>query len=101
MLSAFAILAMIHINTVRAITNGRITTWLDAQHQYAAIEQRAVQRPALYAVAAMAATAATAATGRTRPRPTPRRGAAAAGTAAAQGRAGREQVHPWCTRLPR
>ena len=83
---------------VRAIANGRITTWLDAQHQYTAIAQRAVQRPALHAVAAMAATAAT---GRTRPRPTPRRGAAAAGPAAAQGRAGREQVRPLCTRLPR
>ena len=51
--------------------------------------------------------AATAATSRTRPRPTPRRGAAgaagaaAAGPAAAQGRAGREPVRPWRTRLPR
>ena len=28
-------------------------------------------------------------------------GAASAGPAAAEGRAGREQVHPWCIRLPR
>ena len=41
-----------------------------------------------------------AATDRTRPRPTPRRGAAAVGLASARGRAGREQVRPWCTRLP-
>ena len=45
----------------------------------------------------MAATAATAATGRTRPRPTPRRGvaeAAAEDPVAAQGRTGREAVQP-------
>jgi len=66
-----------------------------------AIAQRAVEQPALHAVAVIAAMAATAATGRTRPRPTPRRGAAAAGPVAAQSRAGREQVRPWYTRLPR
>jgi hypothetical protein len=49
--------------------------WLDAQHQYMVIAQRAVGRPALHAVAATAATVATAAPGRTRTRPrlTPRR----------------------------
>ena len=53
----------------------------------------------------MEATAVTAATGRTRPRPTPRRGAvgaagaAAAGPAAAQSRAGREPVRP-CVYTP-
>lgn len=64
----------------------RITTWLDVQHQYMVIAQRAVARPALHAVAAMAATAviaATAGTGRTHPRPTPRRGVAGAAGAAA------------------
>ena len=79
-----------------------LATWLDAQHQYRAIAQRAPRRTAPHAVAAMAATAATAATvvapRRTRPRPTPRRGAAgaaeaaAAGPAAAQSHAGREPV---------
>ena len=74
----------------RVNTNRRITTWLDAQHQYTVIAQRAVERPALYAVAV---TAVMAATGRTRTRLTLRNGAAsAAGPAAAQGRAGREQV---------
>ena len=70
-----------------------------------AIAQRAVERPAPHAVAAIAAMAAT---GRTRTRPTPRRGAAGAvgaasagRGAAAHGRAGREPVRPWCTRLPR
>ena len=87
----------------KAITNGRVTTWLDAQHQYTAIAQRAVERPALHAVAAMAATAV----GPTRTRPSPRQGAAgqagavSLGPVAAEGRAGREQAHPWRTRLPR
>ena len=70
-----------------------------------AIAQRVVERPALYAVAAVAATAAT---GPTRPRPSLRRreagaaGTAAAGRlAAAQGRAGRQLVRPWYTRLPK
>lgn len=77
-------------------------TWLDVQHRYWAIAQRALQRPALHAVAV------TAATGRTRPRPTTLRrgsagaaGAVAAVPAAAQGRGGRDPVRPWCTRLPR
>ena len=66
-----------------------------------AIAQRAVQRPAPHVVAALAATR------RIRIRPTPRRraaaaaGAVSAGPAAAEGRAGREQVRPWCIRLPR
>ena len=34
------------------ITNRRIAKWLDAQHQYRAIAQRARQRPALHVVAA-------------------------------------------------
>ena len=63
------------------------------------IAQRAVERPALHAVVVLAAMAAT---GRTRIRLTLRHGAvSAAGPVAAQGRAGREQVRPWCTRLPR
>jgi hypothetical protein len=82
---------------VRANTNRRITTWLDAQHQYEAIEQRAVERPALHAVAVITAMVATVL--HTRTRPTLRRGAtgvarAAAGPAPAQDRAGREQVRP-------
>jgi len=82
---------------VRAITNGRNTIWLDAQHQYAAIALLAVERPALHAVAVIAALAAT---GRIRTHPTPLRGAAgaagtaSAGLAAAEDRAGREQVRP-------
>lgn len=82
-------------------------TWPDAQLQYGAIARRVGQRPAPYAVAVLAATAVTAATGRTRPHPTPRLGAAKASEgavadpAAAQDRAGREQVRPWYTRLPR
>ena len=46
--------------------------WLDAQHLYMVIAQRAVELPALHAVAATAI-AATAATRRTRTRPTLRR----------------------------
>ncbi len=38
---------------------GKIDKWLDVQHRYMAIAQRALQRPALHAVAAMAATAVT------------------------------------------
>ena len=34
-------------------------TWLDAQHPYMVIAQRAVERPALHVVVAMAVTAAT------------------------------------------
>jgi len=81
--------------------------WLDAQHLYMVIAQRAVELPALHAVAATAAIAATAATRRTRTRPTLRRvvagaaGAAAAGRAAAQGRAGRQPVRSRRTHLPR
>lgn len=56
-------------------------TWLDAQHQYAAIAQRAVERPALYVVAVIAAMAATVHI-RPTPHPTPRRGAATAAEAA-------------------
>ena len=83
----------------RAITNGRITTWLDVQHHHEAIAQRAVQPTALHAVAAHDRTVAT---GRTRP--TPHRGAAgaavaAAGPAAVQGRDGRERVRLSRTRL--
>lgn len=90
----------------RAIAKGRITTWLDAQHQYADIVQRPQLRPAPLAVTAVAtAMAATA-------RPTPRRAAAGpaiaaaveavvAGPAAVQGRAGRERVRPCRTRLPK
>ena len=80
------------------------STWLDAQHRYMAIAQRAVERPARHAVAA---TADIAATRRTRPRPTRQRGAAGADGAAAdhlvaaQGRAGREPVRPSRTRLLR
>jgi hypothetical protein len=71
---------------------GDRAAWLDAQHQYMAIAQRAGQRPARHAVAVaatvdMAATAATAATGRTHLRPTPRRGAAGAVEAAGAGAA--------------
>jgi len=79
-------------------------TWPDAQLQYGATARRVGQRPAPYAVAVLAATAVT---GRTRSHPTPRLGAveapegAVADPAAAQGRAGREQVRPWYTRLPR
>lgn len=76
----------------RINANRRITTWLDAQHQYTAIAQRADERPALHAVAVIAAMAATVLT---RTRPTLRHGAvSAAGPVAAQGRAGREQVRP-------
>lgn len=82
--------------------------WLGAQHQYMAIAQRAVERPALHAVAPPVATAATGRP-RTRPRtrPTPHRGAvgaagaASAGPAAAEGPDGREPVRLWRTRLPR
>jgi hypothetical protein len=57
-------------------------------------------------MAAMGATAAIAATGRIRPRPTHRRQVAeqvgaAAGLAAAQGRAGRQPVRQYLTRLLR
>jgi ABC-type nitrate/sulfonate/bicarbonate transport system permease component len=61
--------------------------WLDAQHLYMVIAQRAVELPALHAVAATAAIAATAATRRTRTRPTLRRVVAGAAGAAAAGRA--------------
>ena len=47
--------------------------WLDVQHRCMAIAQRALQQPALHAVAAMAAAAVTVATRRTRTRLTPRR----------------------------
>lgn len=69
-----------------------------------AIAQRALLRPALSAATATAVTAATCCTRHhpTRPsRLTRRRGAAAAGPAAARGRAGREPVRSWYTRLPR
>ncbi len=56
------------------IENQRITTWLDAQHQYAAIALRARQRNVRHVVAAIAATGHT----HIRPRPTPRRGTAGA-----------------------
>jgi hypothetical protein len=83
----------------RVITNRRITTWQDAQHQYMAIAQRAVERPALYAVAVIAAIATM---NHSRTRLTLRHGAVQeVAPAAAQSRAGREQVRPWCTRLPR
>ena len=55
-----------------------------------AIARRARQRTALHVAVDMAATAVTAATDRIRPRPTPRRGAAAALPATAEGRVGRE-----------
>ena len=85
---------------------GMMTKWLDAQRRFMDIAQRAQQRRALHAVIAMAAPAATAAataaaTGRTRPRPTPRRGAAPADLAAVEGRDGRQRVRPLHTRLLR
>lgn len=62
--------------------------WLDAQHLYMDIAQQAGQRTVPHVVAVLAVMAtATAATGRTRPLPTPRRGAAGAAEAAAAGRA--------------
>jgi len=48
-------------------------TWLDAQHPYMVIAQRAVERPALHVVVATAVTAAMAATRRIRTRLTLRR----------------------------
>jgi len=51
---------------------GKTDKWLDVQHRYMAIAQRALQRPAQHAVAAMAATAVTVATPRTRTRLPPR-----------------------------
>ena len=96
----------------RRIRNERIAIWLDAQRQYSAIEQRAVERTARYADAEVAAMAAMGGTDRTLPHPIRRlraawtagaaaAGAAAAGPAAAQGRAGRQPVRPWRTRLRR
>lgn len=73
----------------RTITNGRNTTWLDVQRQYVDIVQRPQPRLALHAVTAVAVAMVVMA-------PTPRRAApglviavavAAAGPAAAQGRA--------------
>jgi hypothetical protein len=80
----------------KSVANGGIPSWLDAQHQYAAIAPRPRQRPARHVVAEIADT------GRTRPtpRPIPRQGAAGAvgrvvaGPAAAYGRGGRGQVRP-------
>ena len=43
----------IHRREEPVITNGRMTTWLDAQHQNAATANRALERPALHAVAAI------------------------------------------------
>lgn len=103
--AVFRSLYKIHINSVRALTKERITTWLDAQHQYAAIARRAPQPTALHAVDVMEeAMGGTVATGRTHLRLTPRRealGAAgvAAGQAVAQSRAGLEPVRPCGTRL--
>ena len=68
------------------------------------IALQAEQRPALHVVADPAATAAIVATTRVRTRLRLRlthRQGAAADRAGAQGRAGREQVHPWCTLLLR
>lgn len=50
------------------LTDGRITTWLDAQHHQEAIAQQARQRTAPHAAAAMAVTVQTP----IRPHPTPR-----------------------------
>lgn len=64
----------------RAITNGRITTWLDVLRQYADIAQR--PRPALHALTAVAAAMAATA------RPTPRRAAAGASYSSSGGGSG-------------
>lgn len=69
-------------------------------HGHRTASGRAVERPALHAVA-VAVIAVMAATGRTRPRLILRRGAALAYPAAAQGRNGREPVRPWRTQLQR
>lgn len=62
-------------------SNQETHRWLDAQHPYMAIAQRAEQRPALHVGAALAATGRTGPT----PRHTPRRRAAGAAGAAAAG----------------
>lgn len=88
---------------VKAITNGKITTCLDAQRQSTAIAQQAPERPALHVVAAMAATGLI----QVHPRSTPRQEPAEVSEAtsavllAAEGRAGREPVRPWFTHLPK
>lgn len=86
----------------KGLTNSRITTWLDAQHQQEVIAQQALRRTAPHVVVAMAVTGQAP----TRPHPTLRLVAAGvamamlvAGLAAAQGRVGRKQVRPCRTRL--
>ena len=86
----------------KGLTNSRITTWLDAQHQQEVIAQQARQRTAPHVVATMAVTGQTP----TRPHPTLRLLAAGVamamlvpGLAAVQGRAGRKQVRPFRIRL--
>jgi len=66
--------------------------WLDAQHQYKVIAQRADERPVPHVVVDIATTAATA-TGRTRPRlthprPTTRRGGSGGGRSSGGGSRG-------------
>lgn len=80
--------------------------WHNVQHQDMGIALQAQQRPALHAVADPAAMAAIVVTNRVRTRiRLPHRqgaaGAAADQAVAQEGRAGREQAHPWCTRLLR
>lgn len=73
----------------KLITNGRIATWLDAQHQYGVIARRQQRRTALHVVVALAAIV------RTRPTSllTPRLGAAVVGLVAPRDQDGRELVH--------
>lgn len=83
----------------KAITKGNITTWLDAQHHQMDIAQRAEQQPAPHVVPALATM------GHIRPLPTSHQEIAGvivgAEPAIAQDRAGRKQVRPYCTRLPK
>jgi len=83
------VLAVVFVTTAIALRipkRRRITTWLDAQHQYRAIALRAAQRPAPYVVAAMVGIAPMAVAIRlTRPGPTLPRRAAGAARAALEG----------------
>ena len=89
----------------KGLTNGWITTWLDAQHRQEVIAQQARRLTAPHVVAAMAATGQTP----TRPHPILRLATAGvamaivvvAGPAAVQGRAGRNQVRSYRTRPPK
>lgn len=86
---------------------GLLASWLDALHQDTAIAQRAVPRIAPNVAAAEAATGRPRLIRQPIPRPIPCReapgaaGAVSAGPAVVESRVGREQVRPWCTRLPR